>query len=135
MWKTPYRPRESSLSQSYPDGMVTIYAVTDGAHPGYKPKPKFSMKGELAFAEQRVGLTRRYSALQSQVEVDRVVRIPKPSGFEISPQDVAVCTGSTKQYRIDQVQTVPDVFPPSLDLTLARMDQLPMKEVADSDLV
>ncbi len=132
MWKAPYRPRTDSISQSYPDGLVTICAVTDGAKPGYKPKPQLHPKGELPFAEQRLGLTRRYTALQAQVDVERVVRVP--AGIPVSTQDVAIVTGSARQYRIEMVQTVDEVYPSSLDLTLARMEQLPMEEVGESDL-
>ena len=40
----------------------------------------------------------------------------------VSSQDVAV-TQDGHQYRIDLVQRVQDVFPPSMDLTLAKVEQ------------
>ena len=41
---------------------------------------------------------------------------------EVSSQDVAV-TQDGRQYRIDLVQRVQDVSPPSMDLTLAKVEQ------------
>ena len=40
----------------------------------------------------------------------------------ISTQDVAV-TEDGRQYRVDWVQSVRDVYPPSVDLTLAAVEQ------------
>ena len=40
----------------------------------------------------------------------------------ISNQDVAV-TETGKQYRIDYAQSVADVWPPSLDLSLTKVEQ------------
>lgn len=122
MWKAPYRPREESISQSYNDGLVQIYAVTsDEARPGYQPKPGLTPKGKLAFATQRVGIQRYYQAQQNQVQIEMVIRVQR--GFPITSQDVAVLVGNTEQYQIYQVQTVDEVYPPSYDLTLTKIKQ------------
>lgn len=122
MWKAPFRPREEAISQSYTDGLVRIYAVTgDEARPGYQPKKELEVKGKLAFAIQRVGIQRFYQAKQNQVQINRVLRVPR--GFPITNQDVAMVVGEAEQYEIYQVQTVDDVYPPSYDLTLTAVRQ------------
>ena len=49
------------------------------------------------------------------------MRVPK--GPDISSQDIAV-TEDGRQYRIDLVQLADGVWPPSLDLTLAKVEQV-----------
>lgn len=126
MWQAPYRPRESEISLSYNDGLVDIYRQTDGAQPGHAPRPVLSKVGTLACSERRLGLQRYYTGKQNQVQVERVIRVPR--GIAVTSQMVAVLRGSKTQYRIDLVQSVPDVYPPSYDLTLAKVAQvLPVK--------
>lgn len=119
MWKAPNRSN-NRISQSYNDGLAKIYSVIDVAPPGLKPVEKLHLKGVLRYEEQRLGIQRYYSGQQNQVEIERVVRVPKAR--TISSQDVAI-TEDGHQYRIDMVQKVDGVWPPSLDLTLARVDQ------------
>ena len=118
-WRAPYRPG-SEITQSYNYGVVTVYAVTDTARPGYQPKPALTPKVTLRYEEQRLGIQRFYSGKQNQVELERVIRTPRLSC--VSSQDVAV-TEDGRQYRIDMVQSVPDIWPASMDLTLARVTQ------------
>lgn len=119
MRKTPFRA-ENDISQSYNSGILTVYRVTDGAKPGFAPVPELEKAAALRYEELRLGLTRYYSAAQNQVKVEKVVRVPK--GPDISTQDVAV-TEDGRQYRIDLVQLADGVWPPSLDLTLAKVEQ------------
>ena len=118
-WRAPYRPG-SEITQSYNDGVVTVYAVTDTARPGYQPKPALTPKVTLRYEEQRLGIQRFYSGKQNQVELERVIRTPRLAC--VSSQDVAV-TEDGRQYRIDMVQSVPDIWPASMDLTLAKVAQ------------
>ena len=118
-WKAPYRPR-GEISQSYNDGVVTVYAVTDSGPPGGLPVEKPAKKAVLRYEERRLGLQRYYAGKQNQVEVERVLRTPRRR--DVSSQDLAV-TEDGVQYRIDLVQSADDVFPPSMDLTLTRIDQ------------
>ena len=118
-WKAPYRPG-SEVTQPYNDGVVTVYAVTDAARPGYQPKPALTKKAVLRYEEQRLGIQRFYSGKQSQAEIERVIRTPRLDC--VSSQDVAV-TEDGRQYRIDMVQSVPDIWPASMDLTLAKVTQ------------
>lgn len=120
-WKAPYRPRrDGKVTQNFEDGLASIYGVTDGAAPGYKPKPTLTKKVTLRYEERRLGIQRYYEAQQNQVQIERVIRVPRFS--VVSSQDVAV-TEDGKQYRVDLVQIVTDVFPASMDLTLSRIDQ------------
>lgn len=118
-WKTPYRPK-SEITQSYNDGMVEICAVSDGARPGYQPVEQLRFKARLRYEERTLGIQRAYLAKQAQTEVERVLRTPRVKG--VGPRDVAV-TEDGRQYRVDLVQSVNGVYPPSVDLTLARLEQ------------
>lgn len=120
MKQKPFRP-SNEISQQFNDGVVTIYQLQNAAEPGYAPKPAPVLPGTvLRYEEQRMGLTRYYSAQQNNVNVERVIRVPKGPGF--SPEDLAV-TEDGRQYLIELIQTVPAVWPPCLDVTLARTDQ------------
>ena len=117
MWKAPYRPRRE-ISQTYNDGIVAVYSVTDAAEPGEMPRETLNLKIKLNYEERRLGITRYYQAQQNNVSVEKIVRVPRHA--EITNQDVAI-TEDGKQYRIDMVQAAEDVFPPSYDLTLAKV--------------
>lgn len=119
-WKAPRRP-EHKVTQDFNDGMLTVYRVTDEAQPGHLPQEKLTKVVSLPYAQRKVGLYRYYQARQNQSRVQRVLRVPQPAQ-EISNLDKVV-TENGKEYRIDLVQTVPDVYPPSLDLTLAAYRQ------------
>lgn len=119
-WKAPRRP-EHKVTQEYNDGMLTVYRVTDEAQPGYLPQEKLAEIVKLPYAKRKVGLYRYYQAAQNQTRVQRVLRVPQPAA-EITNRDKVV-TEDGREYRVDLVQTVPDVYPPSLDLTLAAYRQ------------
>lgn len=114
-WRRPNRPNDE-ITQTYNDGVVKIYTVTDTAQPGYAPVRTRTLVYALPYDERRVGVQRRYLAAQNQVEIDRVLRVP---AVHLTTQNEANI--DDVQYRIDTVQTVPDVYPPSLDLTLVRV--------------
>lgn len=117
--KAPNRPSHE-VSQPYPDGVVTVCRVEDVAKPGFQPVKRLAPKERLLYQERSLGLSRYYAGRQNQVEIQRVIRTPyRP---EVSSQDVAV-TQDGRQYRIDLVQRVQDVYPPSMDLTLAKVEQ------------
>ena len=117
-WTAPYRPA-NEVTQDYNDGIVTIYAAADSALPGYQPKPELTEKIVLRYEEQRLGIQRYYAAMQNQIQIERVIRVPRA---EITNQDIAETENGVK-YRIDLIQTVDLVYPPSLDLTLTRYEQ------------
>lgn len=119
MRKAPFRP-DNEISQTYNSGVCTLYRQRDVARVGYAPRPELERKAFLRYEEQRLGLNRYYEARQVDVEVERVIRVPSPPPALLpNPQNV-VRTENGVYYRIDLVQTVPGVWPPSLDLTLVR---------------
>ena len=120
MWKAPDRPK-GEITQTFNDGILTVYDLTDGAAPGYQPKPQLTQKITLRYEERRLGIQRYYAAAQSQQRIERVVRVHRTG--KVSAQDV-VMTEDGRQYRIEMVQIVPDVFPASVDLTLSRIEQI-----------
>ena len=121
-WRAPTRPTERDVTQPFDDGIVTIYAVADAAQPGYQPKPELVQpaKAVLRYQEQRLGIQRYYDALQNQIEVERVIRVPRYGG--VTNQDAAV-TEDGRTYRIDLAQSVENVWPPCVDLTLVKFSQ------------
>ena len=120
MRRVPFRPDDRRITQSYRDGVVRIYTVTDAAEPGYQPKPTPTLVETLFYAERRVGLQRYYTSRQAQVQVERVIRTQtRPS---VNPQCIAV-TEDGEQYGIDLVQQVADAYPASMDLTLTKIEQ------------
>ncbi len=118
--KKPFRPN-ADVTQSFSDGMVTVFSVADKAQAGYKPVEKLTFKIKVPYEEQRLGTQRYYSAKQNQIEIERVIRVPI-SNVQISNQDVAETEDGVK-YRIDLVQTAKGIFPPSVDLTLKLFTQ------------
>lgn len=117
MRRAPNRPTHD-VSQTYNDGVVTIYRVTDSATPGDMPVIDTEQCAVLHYEEQRLGVTRYYAAAQAMAQVERVIRVPRRPGIDAQ---MLAATEDGRRYRIDLVQTVQDVFPPSLDLTLSKV--------------
>ena len=118
--KAPFRPK-ADVSQSYNDGIVTIYTVQDGGDSGYMPAPSLTKAVSLCYQERKLGVQRYYEAKQNQINIKRVIRVQDPK-MQINSQDVAE-TEDGVYYRIDLVQFVPDAWPRSYDLTLVLYDQ------------
>ena len=119
MWRAPNRPNHE-ITESYNDGIVNIYTVQDGAAPGYRPMPVLVLVKRMRYQERYLGINRLYSGRQNQVDIQRIVRVQKVPG--VSNQNVAI-TEDGRQYRIDSVQDVIGAYPPSIDLTLATVEQ------------
>ena len=118
MWKAPHRPK-GEISQAFNDGIVTVYSVEDNAPAGFKPVKKLTEKAKLRYEERRLGFQRFYSGMQNMVQIERVIRVPK---FDFTNQDIAI-TEDGREYRIDLVQKVPDVFPECVDISLSKIEQ------------
>ncbi len=101
--------------QTFNDGVVTFYLVSNTAAAGSKPNETLTYKQSLRYMERTVGITRYYAAKQANVRVDYVLRCQKRR--DISTQNIAV-PNDGKQYRIIQVQ-YPEVSGlPVMDITL-----------------
>ena len=118
-WRAPHRP-DNEITQELNSGVVQIYSVEDSAQPGYQPKPALKLKLTLRYEAQRLGINRLYLSRQNQAEIEKVIRVPRQDS--ISNQDVAILE-SGSQYSIDYTQTVQDVYPPCLDLSLVKVEQ------------
>ena len=118
-WRAPHRP-DNEITQEMNSGVVKIYSVEDSAQPGYQPKPSLTLKLTLRYEEQRLGINRLYLSRQNQAEIEKVIRVPRQDS--ISNQDVAILE-SGSQYSMDYTQTVQDVYPPCLDLSLVKVEQ------------
>ena len=118
-WRAPHRP-DNEITQEMNSGVVKIYSVEDSAQPGYQPKPALKLKLTLRYEEQRLGINRLYLSRQNQAEIEKVIRVPRRDS--ISNQDVAILENGS-QYSIDYAQTVQDVYPPCLDLSLVKVEQ------------
>ena len=119
MWKKPNRPNRE-ITQAFNHGVVRFYTVDDVAEPGKAPRETLTYKCGRRYEERRVGIQRYFSSLQNQVRISRVIRCP---AADISPQDAAI-TEDGRQYRIEMVQVVPDVFPECIDVTLIAVEQV-----------
>lgn len=86
--------------ETFPDGVLTVYAAADGRKVGVR-------KCVLHFEEQSVGVNRYYQA-KAAVETDRIDRVLKvPHTALVSAQDIAVLTDG-RQYRIMRIQGKPE---------------------------
>lgn len=119
MWKKPNRSSHE-VSQSFNSGIVKIYETEDVSEPGYAPKELLHEKVLLRYEEQRTGITRYYAAKQANVEITRVLRCPRMDS--VNTQDVAE-TEDGSRYRIEQIQTVQNVYPTCMDLSLSKVVQ------------
>jgi hypothetical protein len=106
-------------TQTYNDGVVKIYETSNTADPGNMPVEGLALKCTLRYDEKTVGINRYYIAMQNDIKIDRLVRCQKIES--VTTQDIAV-PNDGKQYKIRQIQYPEDVKPPSMDLSLERID-------------
>lgn len=106
-------------TQSFKDGVVKIYMVTNISLPGNMPKDGLVLKNSLRYDERTVGMGRFWAAMQAQVKVGQLLRMPRLSAISI--QDIAI-PNDGEQYKIIQMQYIDGVEPPSMDLSLERVD-------------
>lgn len=105
--------------QQYRDGLLTVYTVTNAAAPGTAPAEQLHRKVRLPYEERMIGVKRMYLAQQAEDRLDLLLRVPWRPG--ITAQDVVIPTLDSHQYRITNIQKVPDIEPPPMDLSLARI--------------
>ena len=105
-------------TQTFNDGVVKIYKVENTALPGDMPKEGLILQNSLRYHERTVGITRKYAALQSNKEVNFVIRCPEVRTVETDYIAVLV---DEKQYRISWIQYPEDIDPPVMDMTLERL--------------
>lgn len=118
-WKAPNRPA-NEITQPFNDGIVTIYTVQNSAAPGYEPKPVLTKLYSLRYSRQRLGINRIYLSRQDQAEIEDVIRVPYPGKI---PVRTVAELGDGSRYEVNTVQTVQDVWPKCLDLSLSALKQ------------
>lgn len=102
-------------AQTFNDGVVKIYTVTNSAAPGKKPVINLTLKETLRYHERTVGITRYFAAKQANVKIDYVLRVPRQRN--VSAQDGAI-PNDGQLYNIELVQ-YPEDNPHVMDLTLS----------------
>jgi hypothetical protein len=108
------------MTQTFNDGIVNIYSVGNIANDGNMPKEGLTLKvGLLRYEERTVGMSRFWTAMQAQAQIDQVLRVPLTRS--VSTQDVAI-PNDGEQYEIKQIQYPKGVEPPSMDLSLERAE-------------
>lgn len=108
-----------SKAQVFNDGVVTVYTVSNISEPGNMPKQGLVIKLQLRYKQRTIGNARFYDAMQNNARIDALIRVQTN---DISAQDVAVLPDG-RQFVIDRVQTIEDIVPPVMDLTLRRLEQ------------
>jgi len=112
-------------TQTFNDGVANIYSVGNIAPPGGMPKEGLTLKvSSLRYKERTVGMSRYWAAMQANVKIDMVIRVPYVpiKAKAISTQDIAIPIDG-EQYRIVQIQKPEDIYPPVMDLSLERLVQ------------
>lgn len=72
----------------------------------------------LPYEERKVGVTRFIANKQEQTIIEKLLRIPRINGMA---REFVVIPVDGEQYRIEQIQTINDVEPPCLDLSLEKV--------------
>lgn len=119
MRRMPNRP-SNEISQTYNDGILTVYAVDPGAVPDPVSLDGLTEKAKFFYDERRLSAQRYYAGIQAQIRIDRVVRCQQTDC--ISPHDVIV-TENGKRYSVQLVQPCYDVYPPSVDISLTVIEE------------
>lgn len=109
---------------TFDDGILTICAVRDISEPGMKPKLTLAEKERFYFGYDTLGLTRYYTALQANQQIEAVVNIPGWS--DISTLDICVMENGLR-YRIRLIQ-------PMLDEDGLRITKLSLERLGENDV-
>lgn len=111
--------KPKTLTQTFNDGIISIYSVGNISEPGNMPKEGLTLKvGPLHYEERTVGMGRYWTAAQAQVRIEQLLRVPRISS--VSTQDIAIVNG--QQYKIVQIQYPPGIEPSCMDLSLERLE-------------
>lgn len=106
--------------QTFNDGVVNFYKVGNIAETGDRPREGLieNVKG-VRYEERTVGMGRYWSAMQSNARITQLLRIPRS---KINIGDFAV-PNDGQQYKIVQIQTIKEVRPYVLDISLERVEK------------
>lgn len=110
---------KQTRTQTFNDGICQICEVHNIAAPGEMPKDGIAEKAKLRYEERTVGMSRFWAAMQAQSKIHLLLRMPQIRS--VNDYDVVVLRDG-EQYVIKQIQYPKDVEPPSMDLSLERLD-------------
>ena len=122
-YNTSASERAKNSRAPFADGVLKVYVVKNDAPKGKMPVLKLELKQTLRFERRIVGMGRHYAALQAQVKIEAVLRVPRLEG--ISARDIVICDSGPeagKMFRIEQIQH-PLEFPLVMDITLTRTEE------------
>lgn len=107
------------ITQTFNDGVLSIYKVDNISPPGGKPKQGLTFKvGPLHYEERTVGMSRYWNAMEVNAKVQQMLRVPRVN--VVNSNDIAIPNDGT-QYKILQVQYPKGVEPPCMDLSLEKV--------------
>ena len=107
-------------------GLVKVYKITEISEPGDLPTEGLEFQSVYHFEERSIGMTRNYMAMQSNKQIDRLIRIWQDRAVDVG----CVCLitdgiDSDVQYRVASNQhQVNDEGLKVTDLTLEKVGNL-----------
>lgn len=111
--------KPKTLTQTFNNGVLSVYKVDNIAEPGNMPKDGLKLKMcNIPYEERTVGVTRYNISKQNQDTIEQLLRIPRING--ISRNDIVVPLDG-QQYRIEQLQSINGVEPRCFDLSLEKV--------------
>ena len=111
--------KPKTLTQTFNDGTVDVYSVGNIAEAGNMPKDGLTIKvSNLRYEERIVGMGRYWTAKQEHAQIEQLIRTQRINSVTV--HDIAILNG--EQYDIVQVQYPKDIEPPSMDLSLERLE-------------
>lgn len=109
-----------TLTQTFNDGVLSIFKVENIAESGNMPKDGLVLKyGPLRYEERIVGITRNTYAMQSQSSIEQLLRIQRIG--DVSVHDVVILSNGS-QFDVYQAQYINDTEPRCIDLSLTRLE-------------
>lgn len=111
------KPKNNIEFISFNDGICDIYYIDESGERVYKYK-------NLGFSSRILGYKRAFTAASSQVQVDRVIRIPQVRF--IDNHDTIEIKG-VGRYNIELVQDINITNPFCKDLTLRQLEMFEVK--------
>jgi len=111
------KPLNNPITQEYNDGLLSVWRGEDTSEPGEFEKISLvKICDNIRYERKIVGFNRYVQNLQVNVRVSDMLRCPRL--LDVNTFD-KVITESGAEYQIEQIQYPPDVFPPSMDLSLS----------------
>lgn len=106
--------------QTFNDGVLFVYSVTDVSDPGEAPEQGLVIKwSAVRYHERTVGERRFWNALSRDTRISLMLRVPE--NRSIRDGDIVLLGDQPDQYEIRQLQYIEGAAPPVMDLSLERV--------------